>query len=75
MSGSSKSNASPTAWQKAEALGCDMSLIEANLRLTPQQRCEQHDRAINQAMALREAALKQIDGLSEAIAATDHLQG
>lgn len=59
------------AWEKAEADGCDMSLIEANLRLSYKERCVRHDRAINQAMALREAALKQINGLSDAIAA-DH---
>lgn len=58
------------AWQEAEAWGCDMSLIEANLELSYRERCEQHDRAINQAMALRQAALAQINGLSSAIKTT-----
>ncbi|WOO41114.1 hypothetical protein [Rubellicoccus peritrichatus] len=56
------------AWREAEAYGCDMSLIEANLKLSYTERIIQHDRAMNQAMQLREAALMQIDGLSNAIA-------
>ena len=59
-----------TAWEKAEAYGCDMSLIDLNMKLSPTERCIHHDQAMNQAMALRNAALKQIDGLSEAIKKT-----
>jgi len=56
-----------SAWEEAQRLGCDMSLIEANLELSYTERCIQHDRAITAAMALREAALQQIHGLSDAI--------
>ena len=58
------------AWEKARAWGCDMNLIECNLELSHQKRCEQHDRAINQALVLRKAAVNQINGLSGAIKAT-----
>ncbi len=60
---------STSAWEQAQDEGCDMSLIEANLELSYQERCVRHDRAISQAMALRRAALKQIHGLSDAIEA------
>ena len=60
---------SATAWEEAEAYGFDMSLIVRNVGLSYEERCRQHDRAINQAMALREAATRQIDGLSGAIEA------
>jgi hypothetical protein len=58
-----------SAWEEAQRIGCDMSLIEANLELSYQERCLRHDRAISSAMALREAALRQIPGLSDAIQA------
>jgi hypothetical protein len=58
-----------SAWEAARLAGCDMSLIEANLELSYTERCVRHDRAITSAMALREAALNQIHGLSDAIEA------
>jgi hypothetical protein len=57
------------AWEEAQRLGCDMTLIEANLELSYQERCLRHGRAISSAMTLREAALRQIPGLSDAIQA------
>jgi len=54
----SQSNAPRTkasAWRAAEEYGCDMSLVEENLRLTPQQRIRQHDRALRTLHILREA--------------------
>lgn len=47
-----------TAVQRAEAYGIDISLIDANLRLSPAQKIRQNDIALNQAEALR-AALHQ----------------
>jgi hypothetical protein len=44
-----KKSASPTkpdAWAIAEAYGCDMNLLEASLRRTPQERIEHHDRLL-----------------------------
>jgi hypothetical protein len=43
------------AWRAAEAYGCDMSLIESNLRRTPAERIRDHSRALATATALREA--------------------
>ena len=61
-----KTNPTTSAWEEAERAGCDMSLIEANLELTYQQRCEQHDNCANAVQTLRQAATAQIDGLSRA---------
>ncbi len=44
-----------SAWAAAAAYGCDMSLIESNLRKTPQERMRAHARALDAARALREA--------------------
>lgn len=44
-----------SAWKTAEAYGFDMSLIEANLRRTPAERIRVHARALELAMALRQA--------------------
>ena len=43
------------AWRAAEAYGCDMSLIEDNLRRTPLERLRQHDRALEMILQLRNA--------------------
>jgi hypothetical protein len=43
------------AWQEAERLGIDTSLLLANLRRTPLERIRAHDRALSTAMALRQA--------------------
>ena len=44
------------AWQAAEEYGCDMSVVEANLRLAPAQRLRQHDRSLRMALDLRGSA-------------------
>ena len=43
------------AWRAAKAYGCDMSLIEDNLRRTPLERIRMLDRILNTALALRKA--------------------
>jgi len=43
------------AWKAAEEYGFDMSLIEAGLNLTPQERIRRHSRALKTAILLREA--------------------
>ena len=49
----------PTAWQIAAEHGCDMFLIEANLRKTPLERIRVHDRVLSAALALRDAVNKK----------------
>jgi sulfite reductase beta subunit-like hemoprotein len=44
-----------TAVQRAEAYGIDISLIDANLRLTPTQKIRQIDIALNQVEDLQSA--------------------
>jgi hypothetical protein len=44
------------AWRAAYEAGEDMSLLECNLSLTPEQRIEQHQRALDLALAIREAS-------------------
>jgi hypothetical protein len=44
-----------TAIQRAELFGIDLSLLEENLRLTPEQRLRQNDRLLNEAEALQSA--------------------
>lgn len=46
-----------TAAERAAAYGIDLSLLEDNLRLTPAQRIQQNDRALNEAETLRAAYL------------------
>ena len=41
--------------EKAEAYGIDISLIRANLRLTPVQRLRRHDQALTTIEKLRKA--------------------
>jgi hypothetical protein len=48
-----------SAWAKAEEHGCDMSLIEDNLRKTPTQRIRTHQQALNTAVMLRKAMEKK----------------
>jgi hypothetical protein len=43
------------AWRAAHASGIDMSLIEDALRLTPEQRLEEHQQAINFLLEVEEA--------------------
>ncbi len=47
-----------TVIQRAELFGIDLSLLDENLRLTPEQRHRQNDLLLNKAEALR-AALAQ----------------
>jgi len=51
----SKPSSEGDAWQEAERLGIDTSLLLANLRRTPLERIRAHDRALSTAMALRKA--------------------
>jgi len=44
-----------SAWAAAEAYGCDMSLLESNLRRTPAERIRVHGRGLAAALALRTA--------------------
>lgn len=42
-------------WQQAEEYGIDMSIIDANLRMTPTQRLLTHQAALQTMFAFREA--------------------
>lgn len=53
-----------SAWREAESYGCDMSLIEANLRKTPAERIRAHSRALATAFALREGMARRGPKLS-----------
>ncbi|MEI6083285.1 MAG: hypothetical protein WCS70_03180 [Verrucomicrobiota bacterium] len=46
---------SQSAWEAASAYGCDMALLERNLRMTPAQRVEAHRQALGLVKALRQA--------------------
>jgi hypothetical protein len=48
----------PSAWQAAQDAGFDMSVIEANLELTPWERILNHSRALAMLTELREAMEK-----------------
>ncbi|HZV36926.1 MAG TPA: hypothetical protein VFB72_20285 [Verrucomicrobiae bacterium] len=43
------------AWRAAMEYGFDMSLVEDALQLTPEQRLEQHQRALDLILAVKEA--------------------
>ena len=43
------------AWRAAAKYGFDMSLVEDALRLTPEQRLEQHQRALDLIIEVKEA--------------------
>jgi hypothetical protein len=43
------------AWRAAAEYGFDMSLVEDALRLTPEQRLEQHQRALDMILELKTA--------------------
>jgi hypothetical protein len=43
------------AWRAAVEYGFDMSLVEDALRLTPEQRLEQHQRALDMVLEVKEA--------------------
>jgi len=44
-----------SGWEAAVACGCDMSLVERNLVMTPVERIRAHGRALALALALRDA--------------------
>ncbi|GEM_PF-2143482 len=72
--GKAFSQTEKSAREVAVDYGFDMSLIELNLQLTPEERCLQHDRAMNLAMKIRKTSQSQIDGLPEATQATQFPQ-
>ncbi len=45
----------PDAWQAAAEYGCDMALLERNLKMTPAQRAEAHRQALALVRVLRRA--------------------
>jgi hypothetical protein len=49
-----------TARERAEAYGIDLSLLEANLALTPEERLRQNDRILSEALALQAALEKKL---------------
>ena len=54
-----------SAWDEAEQYGVDMSALLANLDKTALERIREHDRALNLALALREAMAEQYGQLRE----------
>jgi len=46
------------AWRAAHAAGLDMSLLEASLQLTPEERLAEHQQVINFLLEVREAGQK-----------------
>ena len=48
-----------SAWEAAAQYGCDMSLLDENLRKTPTQRIRLHQQALNTAVMLRNAMEKR----------------
>ena len=54
-----KKHTQSSAWDAAAKNGCDMSLLEDNLRKTPGERIKTHQRALNTAIMLREAMEKR----------------
>ena len=51
-----------SAWAAAAAYGCDMSLLEINLRKTPYERMRAHARALSAALVLRQAMERRVAG-------------
>jgi hypothetical protein len=49
-------NADEAAIEEARRAGFDLSLIESNLALTPEERALRHESALELVLALREAA-------------------
>ena len=47
------------AWLAAKEFGVDMAQLEANLMKTPWERIQQHSRALNTALLLRQAMEKK----------------
>jgi hypothetical protein len=46
------------AWRAAVEYGFDMSLVEAALQLTPEKRLEQHQRALDLILEVKEAGAR-----------------
>jgi len=55
---SSHSPAYHVACRQAEAYGIDLSLLLDNLKLSPYERMQRHDKALTGAIELRQAMLK-----------------
>lgn len=53
-----------TAIQRAEAYGIDLSLLDENLRLTPTERADRHDAALDLLQALQKKSLRNSMTLS-----------
>jgi hypothetical protein len=53
------------AWQAAKEFGVDMAQLETSLMKTPWERIQQHSRALNMAVMLREAMEKKREARSE----------
>lgn len=47
------------AWRAAHAFGFDMSLVEDALKLTPEQRLDEHQQKLNFLLEIEAARLKQ----------------
>ena len=58
-------NSQENAVERAVSYGIDVSILDANLRLTPTERLIAHQRALETALALREAGARYYAGLSE----------
>lgn len=54
-----KQHCGPHCYGEQDAKGVDLSLIRANLRLTPEQRLQQGDQATTEALWLREHAKRK----------------
>jgi len=50
------------AWRAAEESGCDMSLLEENLRLSPAERFRHHDEAQRTIQMLQEGTRRNMNG-------------
>ena len=57
-----------TAWENAAALGIDMSLIESNLRATPDQRLLWHDQALQTLEMIENATKSHLNRLQDKLA-------
>lgn len=57
MSDGVPNRAEPDPWQAAIDCGIDVHQLEDNLRLSPTQRLERHDRALELVRALRQAGI------------------
>jgi hypothetical protein len=59
------------AARQAEAAGFDLTLVEENLRCSPEQRALQHQQALSLALELERAGRELRERTQQTIAATD----